>query len=281
MSQINKITMAGLLLVAGLQFTVGCGSSTPNTKAPFDADSQKHSADWLHKGHSVAAQEDYNSCGECHWNYDGAGGISGVSCRSCHLNPFALTGCTSCHGNPPNGNAAPNRGGVHALHYTFLYGSGACGDCHNEAGSLTANHYNGTVEVNFTSNFNAKSGAAIRNSDGTCSNVSCHGGQTTPGWLSGTRIDVGTQCASCHVYGTTQFNSFSSGKHDVHVNDSHFPCTRCHDTVKLAQTHFRNLNTQSMEGPASDTIYSFLSYTYDAYGNRMCGAACHGPRIWN
>jgi predicted CxxxxCH...CXXCH cytochrome family protein len=280
MSQITVTVRLVTSICAVLLVVVGCG--TPNEKSAFDPDMQKHAADWIYAGHAGAAQAQVTSCTECHGE-DLLGGVSMVSCSECHpKGPSPMTGCTSCHGNPPNGNAAPNRAGVHALHFSFINGAGGeCGSCHNKAGSKTANHYNGTVEVHFTSNFDAKSGAVIRNPDGTCSNVSCHGGQTTPGWASGTSIDVGTQCTSCHIYGTTQYNSFFSGKHDKHINDLHFPCNRCHDTAKLALSHFQNLNTQSMEGPASETIYSFLRYTFDVYGNRLCGAACHPSRIWN
>jgi len=279
MSQIAITARLVTSICAVLLVVAGCG--TPNEKSPFDADAQNHAADWIYAGHAGAAQANVTSCSECHGE-DLRGGISEVSCSECHpKGPSPMTGCTSCHGNPPNGTTYPNIGGVHSQHYAFQYGSGVCGSCHDNAGSMTPKHYNGIVEVYMSSIYDAKSGTAVRNSDGTCSNVSCHGGQNTPGWASGTTIDVSTQCTACHVYGSTEYNSFSSGKHDVHVNELHFPCTRCHDTVKLALNHFKYLNTQAMEGPASATIFSFMSYTYDVYGNGKCGAACHSSRIWN
>ena len=85
MSQITKFTLMGLLLLSGVLFLAGCGSSTPNSKASSGANSEgQHAADWLPAGHMVAAQEDQIACTECHGKYYD-GGISGVSCTSCHL----------------------------------------------------------------------------------------------------------------------------------------------------------------------------------------------------
>ena len=85
MSQITKFTIMGLLLLAGLLFMAGCGSSTPNSKASSGANSEgQHAAGWLPAGHMTAAQEDEAACAECHGS-DYAGGISRVSCTACHL----------------------------------------------------------------------------------------------------------------------------------------------------------------------------------------------------
>ena len=398
MSQITKFTVVGLLLLAGLLFMAGCGSSTPNSKASSSANTEgQHAADWLPAGHMIAAQEDQSACTECHGsNYDG--GISGVSCTTCHLggvdaihpldwtqtqiwtkhasyaidngtsacsnaachgttlagvtdsgpscsschlggvtsihpvsfgtttrsidlnhgsyvttngttacqneschgssltgvsgsgpacvtatchqngSPLIFTGCTSCHGNPPSGTVYPDVKGAHAPHNALSSGGTLCNTCHSGAGTNTQNHFNGVVNVLLLSTYNAKSGSAVRNIDGTCSLVSCHGGQQTPVWLTGT-IDVNTQCTACHVFGTAlatpEFNSFYSGRHVTHVNAYHFPCTRCHDTTKLAVGHFTTLNTTTMEGPASASLNSNLNYT-----GGTCTPICHTTRSW-
>jgi hypothetical protein len=36
---------------------------------------------------------------------------------------------------------------------------------------------------------------------------------------------------------------------------------------------------QTKENTVSSTIYRFLRYIYDAFGNGKCGAACHGFRV--
>lgn len=274
MSQIILIGRYNFLLLIALMAFAGCG--TPNDKTPFDSDAGKHASDWVYAKHAAASKEDSNSCMECHGS-DFSGGLSGVACAACHQNgsPITLTACTSCHGNPPNGTIAPNRSSAHPAHNALSYVANVCNSCHNGAGTGTANHYNGAVNVMILSAYYAKSGASVRNADGTCSLVSCHGGQTTPVWLSGT-INVNTQCTSCHAFGTSEYNSFVSGQHDFHVNEAHFPCSRCHDTTKLAVNHFTSLNTSVMEGPASATLLSSLTYT-----NGTCSPGCHGTLPWN
>ena len=131
--------------------------------------------------------------------------------RLCHATPT----CGTCHAIPPNGSVSPNVAGQHAPHIavsTII----VCATCHTGAGDGTALHQNGTVDVIIDPTYNAKSGAASYNAtNNTCTNVSCHGGQTTPGWLSGTVIDVNTQCTSCHASGTAQYNSYNSGQHST------------------------------------------------------------------
>jgi predicted CxxxxCH...CXXCH cytochrome family protein len=260
------------LLIALFAFA-GCG--TPNDNAVFDADTGGHSADWVWAKHAAASKEDIDSCMECHGS-DLAGGSSGVACSQCHLNgsPLTATNCTSCHASPPNGTVAPNRSLSHPVHNALPKVANVCDSCHSGAGTGTANHYNGAVNVMFLNSYNAKSGAAVRNSDGTCSKVSCHGGKTTPPWVFGI-IDVNTQCTACHAFGTAEYNSFSSGKHDTHVNEVGYACTKCHDTAKLAGSHFTNLNTSTMEGPAAATLNSDINYV-----GGSCTPTCHGTRSW-
>jgi len=272
MSQIISVSKFSLLLTVVFLAVVGCG--TPNDQNGFDADTQKHIADWVVPKHAPMAQADVAPCKECHGE-DLLGGISGKSCTVCHLNGMvALTGCTSCHGKPPTGTVAPNRSLSHPVHNALPMVTNVCDSCHRGAGTGTANHFNGAVEVMFLSSYDAQSGAAIRNADGTCSKVSCHGGKTTPLWYYGI-IDVNIQCTACHEYGTTEYNSFISGRHNSHVNTHGFECTRCHDTGKLAVSHFTNLNTPIMEGPASATLNSSLTYT-----GGSCTPLCHGTRSW-
>ena len=185
--------------------------------------------------------------------------------------------CTSCHAKPPSGTAAPNRSGAHAVHNALSNVTNVCDTCHNGAGSGTAKHKTGTVGVAFPAAFNAKSGTAVYSAEGTCSNVSCHGGQTTPGWLSGATIDVTTQCTSCHAYGTAEYNSFVSGEHSLHVISLGIACTACHDTTKLAVSHFTTLNTTAMEGPASATLNNSLNYVPATFS---CAPSCHGTEYW-
>jgi predicted CxxxxCH...CXXCH cytochrome family protein len=192
---------------------------------------------------------------------------SGYACNGCHVWP--ISDCTTCHGTPPSGTLYPNVAGKHTAH-TTLSTSIACGTCHQGAGAGTTNHMNGKVDVILDPTYYAKSGIATYNAaTNTCSNISCHGGQITPDWSTGT-IDVNTQCTSCHSYGTAQYNSFFSGRHDYHVNILHIDCVFCHDTNKLSVNHLTTLNTTIMEGPAAATL---LDNVY--YDGRACTPDCH------
>jgi predicted CxxxxCH...CXXCH cytochrome family protein len=273
------ITACGRAFLFSLLAVIAAGCGTSNDQSGFDPDTQKHIADWVRIKHSSVARADISSCTECH-GADLQGGISGVSCESCHNNGLsALSGCTSCHGRPPAGSAAPNRNGAHAVHNTFTGVTNVCDTCHAGAGTTTAKHFNGAADVLFLGAYNSSSGTATRNADGTCSNVSCHGGQTTPGWHSET-IDVNTQCTQCHAFGTGEYNSYSSGAHSFHAGISN--CWACHSPSILAESHFTTLNTQTLNGFVADTIASSAITTYDPSGNKSCVAVCHAsnPKNW-
>jgi predicted CxxxxCH...CXXCH cytochrome family protein len=232
-------------------------------------------------GHMTAGNMT-NACVLCH----GAtlGGGTGPACTSCHTlgSPLSMTNCTSCHGNPPNGSAYPNAAGKHSQHIA-LGSYIVCDTCHNGGGTGTTNHDNGntTAFVAFLSSYNAKSGAASYNAtNNTCANVSCHGGQTTPGWLSSTVIDVNTQCTSCHASGTAQYNSYNSGHHSTHVSQG-IACYTCHDITLLAVNHFTSLNTTALEGPASATLRSQLQYNGTSCNPSAGGlSGCHSSHNW-
>ena len=276
MSQIMLMGRYSFLLFIVLLAVAGC--STSNDLAPFDSDAGAHASDWVFAKHAAVSKANIESCMECHGS-DLAGGMSGVACSQCHLNgsPITATGCTSCHGNPPSGSVAPNRAGAHAAHNGLPNVTGVCSTCHQDAGSGTPKHDNGIVDMALLSVYNAKSGSIVLNAGGTCSNVSCHGGQTTPVWLSGT-INVDTDCTLCHSFGVTQYNSFSSGWHDVHVTTEGIACIACHDVTNLAQNHFTSLNTTSMEGPAAATVGSLVSSYTGTIGT--CTTTCHIARQW-
>ena len=180
--------------------------------------------------------------------------------------------CTACHGQPPNGSAYPNEAGAHATHQALAGVGTNCDVCHSGAS------HNGTLDINIKAAYNAKSGVAGLNPDGsdTCVNVSCHGGKMTPDWFTGS-LNVDTDCQSCHASGTGQYNSYYSGKHGKHSGRA---CTDCHNTSTLAVNHFGRLDTTTMEGPASATIGggSTRISSYDA-STRIC-VGCHGTATW-
>jgi len=144
-----------------------------------------------------------------------------------------------------------------------------CDNCHSGAA------HNSRVDLGFPAKWNAESGSATDNLDGTCANIICHGGQKTPVWGTGL-INVDTQCRSCHVYGTTQYNGYYSGRHQKHVIEKGYDCLNCHDAAKLKSGHFGNLSTTAFELAPAATIKSSLSYS-----NGTCQTpGCHGSKDW-
>jgi predicted CxxxxCH...CXXCH cytochrome family protein len=263
-------------------FLLVTACSSPNNQSSFNVDTGQHVSNWYPSGHKATASSNITSCAECHGS-DHRGGISGVSCRKCHINntPGSFS-CSECHGYPPNTDKHPS----HAFQ------SVSCIDCHTDTVG-TSKHNNGAADIAIAPAYNANSGAATYSASGNaCSNVRCHGGprtQTTaqagqnppqstlsqtPSWLTGT-IDVTTQCSACHIYGTAEYNSYRSGRHNLHVNQQGRACTECHDTTKLAVSHFTTLNTAVMEGPASATILNSVNYN-----GTTCDPACHGRETW-
>jgi len=140
-------------------------------------------------------------------------------------------------------------------------------------------HFSGSVDVSILSNFNAQSGTASSNGS-TCSSTRCHGGQTTPAWETGS-IAVNTQCASCHVSGTGQYNSYFSGEHSRHVSRG-YSCTVCHNTSKLQTGHFSNLASSTFEQDPATTIAggSTSVGAYNASNNTCSSISCHGSQNW-
>ncbi len=177
--------------------------------------------------------------------------------------------CDSCHGQPPIGNAFPNTEGSHGVHTALNGLSSNCAACHSDAA------HNYQIDRDIATVWNAKTGIATGNSNNTCSNISCHGGKTTPVWDGGS-INVDTQCSACHSYGTGQYNSYYSGKHKKHVTDKGYACSACHDVDRLRNGHFTNLETRTFEQAPSATIKSSLSYS----GGRCATANCHGGESW-
>lgn len=183
-------------------------------------------------------------------------------CANCHRSTAGTAGCfnnTLCHGQV--GGTGP----AHPVHMALPTPANACTTCHPSGAGPS---------VAIATSYNAKSGAAsFDNSANTCANVSCHGGRTTPVWATGS-IDVNTQCSSCHTYGTTQYNGPYTGNHN-RSNHRSRACTACHDTSRLANTHFTTLNTPALNNPPA-TIKASLGYS----NGRCSSPGCHGSESW-
>lgn len=250
---------------------------------------------------SVTTSTFAGNCGTCHFE-TGTSTKIGPTCTVCHQagSPLTALNCTSCHANPPNNastSAYPNVAGGHTVHLS-LNGAGTpvtCNTCHNGLGTGTLNHYNRANartgmnalrvppgDAAFLATYNAKTGASTFDNSSLlrCSNVSCHGGQATPNWRTGTiTVDSQAGCTGCHASGTAQYNSYNSGRHGI--NTEHGTCLNCHNTTTLATNHFTNLASTAMEGPASATIGGAgTSVTTYVASTRSCTPTCHGTETW-
>jgi hypothetical protein len=161
---------------------------------------------------------------------------------------------------------------------------------HYDRVNQTAPNY--PAEVNFMTSYNAKSGAAAYSvSAQTCAKVSCHGGVTTPKWyggtLPGTAPGVSNDyCLSCHIYGTTEYNGFYSGKHNKHVTEERRLCAVCHNTVTMQNgsggvgpTHWSGMATQEFELAPKNTVGGG-STSVVSYDGTTCASTCHGAKSW-
>lgn len=141
MSQITNMHRISLLIGVALALMVGCG--TANEEASFNADTRKHASNWLPARHTGAATADIASCRSCHGN-DLLGGISGVTCTSCHIggtnsaHPTAWAGNLKLHGPYVYANGGiPD--GLQSCQNIYCHGAGlrgvpdsgpACSSCH-------------------------------------------------------------------------------------------------------------------------------------------------------
>ncbi len=178
--------------------------------------------------------------------------------------------CGTCHSLPPSSNDTGFQAGAHAVHTALAEVGSDCATCHSGA-----THNDGWVDLGFPATWDAQAAAALDNMDGTCSNISCHGGQQTPDWTTG-NIDVDTQCRSCHASGTAEPNGYFSGQHRRHADSRNISCDTCHDPTKLQNGHFDNLSTAAFEQNPDATIRDSLGYN----GRTCQTAGCHGSENW-
>lgn len=322
-------------ILAAMLVAAAGGCSTGRDQA-FDPDAGKHPAGWLPKKHVTVCTAGSTSigasvyaatqCTTCHGT-DLAGGISGVSCSSCHLGgPFSVhpaswapvflthgpsvsagvtpvascanqychgtslqgvtdsgPSCTTCHSMPfdpatvvcgachripPDGMKYPNIAGRHGKHATS--NRTTCDICHSGASTYSSAHYDGVVNILFAAAYTPKTGLTptFTGSSATCSNISCHGGQITPNWYTGS-LDVNTQCSACHSPGAAQYNSYNSGHHAFHMSIGGVVCADCHDTNRLGAVHFIDLATPAMT-QAAQTLSASLNYN-----GTSCLFTCH------
>ena len=315
----------------------GCYNATlchgANNSAPHPIPFLGGQTDSQQNGHLTVTPAAFASdCATCH-AYSGTSPLSSAPlCSVCHqladpTTPVAGVGtCLSCHAGTsglamgPAGTNFPSIAGAHAKHLGLLTPL-TCNTCHSGSGAGSTTHYNnanarvtqpvgpGTVSMDPTFNSQTGGSAGFSPATLTCSSVSCHGGQTTPSWRTGT-LNSAVQCSACHATNgtptaTSQYND-AIGRHawGTHASAAALDCTICHDMSSAnsspgAVNHFKYLNTHEVSGVATGTpadqmpsgtikfklnnatypITGAATYTISATrpeGDGGCALSCHG-----
>jgi predicted CxxxxCH...CXXCH cytochrome family protein len=265
----------------------GCGSER-NDQAAFDPNTG-HANDWLPGGHMAAARSDPGSCSTCH-GADVEGGISRVSCTSCHLggatavHPAGWVPVYSMHGPyvKTNSTSACANQYCHGLSLTGVANSGpSCTSCHLSPTSGHPSEWNPVYRDH---------GPYVKtNGTSACANQYCHGTS-----LIGV-ADSGPSCSLCHLGGATAVhpsdwtpvyathgpyaavngtgacsNQYCHGPSLTGVADSGPSCTSCH-LGGVTQIH-----------PAAwlgDACSNHGSYAYISGTAGCANAACHGANL--
>ncbi|RJR15265.1 MAG: CxxxxCH/CxxCH domain-containing protein [Nitrospiraceae bacterium] len=195
-----------------------------------------------------------------------------VSCGDCHLATNANPPVLGSH-KKHTGGTAPD------LDLT-------CTLCHS---GYADRHADSQVHVAFAADSRVSGGsysgtAAMFDSYGQCSNISCHsnvqnntgtGGPTSyanPVWGSGALA-----CNSCHGYPP------NTGTHLKHMNSDHhaeswlpMTCNTCH----YGSTHANgSIEVASNSGWVTNFSYTSSGAPGNGYG--FCAGACHSGAVWN
>ncbi len=188
---------------------VACSQQRPTAEPPCDGDCTPRvhppgildpNSNDFHAKELARDGWDLNLCARCHGD-DFAGGVSGVTCLSCHQ--AGPTACVTCHGDgamdAPTGNHAP-----HAML--------DCSECHIKPATWDApGHILDTpppAQVTFGALANLSPAGSVRRGPATwdgaaCTNVYCHGdvnprfggAETQPRW---DEMPPQFTCDRCH-----------------------------------------------------------------------------------
>ncbi len=257
-----------LCFLAMLTFFAAC--SERNAQSPIDPDTGGHSANWLPAAHMEAAKSDIDLCSSCH-GADFKGGMSGVSCTTCHLgsptsvHPPDWVPVYSTHGSYAKTNSTA------ACANQYCHGTSLAG-VSNSGPSCTSCHLGGTASVHppdWGSNIVTVHGTFVdSNGNAGCANVYCHGAS-----LTGV-TNSGSSCYSCHLGGVGSFHPSSWGTSTTSVILTHADYVKTNGSTACANAacHGTNLSGVANSGPACVSCHVNGSYPFTSTG---C-VSCHG-----
>ncbi|HWP83182.1 MAG TPA: CxxxxCH/CxxCH domain-containing protein [Bacteroidota bacterium] len=262
-----RFALAAMCLV----FVAACSELRDDLPSASSAERKIHPAGWKDTAsgefHGTAVRQakwEMKSCQSCHGqNY--RGGVSGISCTTCHTDAGGPESCSTCHGStnpaPPRDiskNTATSARGVGA-HQTHIRGTtraanAVCTDCHKVPSSTyEAGHLDSELpaEVEFLGFRSSKSTTGFTptysSATGTCSNNYCHGnftnGNPTNAVTWSGFASTAAACGTCHgdpnkatlAERALPKTSANGGTHPDLTN-----CSTCHGDVVNASLSFVN-----------------------------------------
>jgi hypothetical protein len=195
MQKMHKNLMFPFLLFLIMAAAAGCGDSNP--AVTFDPDTG-HPSGWFSSSHEAAAEDNPDSCTECHGKAL-EGGISGVGCTGCHMGGIDsyhpdTWGASTYHLHDDyvlaNGTAECSNVACHGTYLGGVPGSGpSCTSCH--MGGVTSVHPATWTNGAFLDHRDY----VDNNGDTACRNATCHGIN-----LEGDPNTLAPRCNNCHGY---------------------------------------------------------------------------------
>lgn len=260
-------------LLCAIILIAGCSSSNDKSTSTFNPDTGKHAAGWsspaVH-GATVKMQSNgFSACQECHAD-DFSGGISAVSCKSCHgvnaphapapwrggswthtnTNPDNASICARCHTNGSNSSVQPSPPAPAGTapgcfnntlcHAQAGHASGWSDPTQHGVAAKSAPTSTGGFSLCETCHDNDFSGGSAQTSCFTC-----HGGSGPhpTSWITGsythTTTDTGNAsvCALCHANGANSPIAPPSPPAPSGTAPGCFNSTLCHATPTCGSCH--------------------------------------------
>ncbi len=211
--------------------------------------------------HGAAAINGEEPCNTCHGE-DLRGGWTEVSCDKCHDEGWR-TDCSWCH-EEVGTLGLPSDFGEHAVHVpeTDTHVAYDCALCHPDHDNvISPGHMFDQTPAKVELSFQGLATGA-QWSEGTCSNLYCHGDGRVRGQVtSGQKLD----CNGCHV------RRDLSGEHDGHLEEG-VQCQDCHGDVVSSRTEVINAALH-VNGRKDIRMPDEVEKVDD-----RCSGRCHGER---
>jgi len=314
MSQIARYAVTTFIVLLTMLLS---GCSDPSDQSYFNADTGKHSANWLPAAHMTAANANLTTCADCHGS-DFSGGIARIACGLCHMG-----GATSMHPTGWLRDACYNHG-VYALNNgttgcanIYCHGSGlagvfgsgpSCTKCHPMPHTATCGNCHAVPPA--TGGHSAHLATGLNIVCGSCHGSGCekHNNGTVDVGIStvfyarsaGTVTFNGSTCSKVSCHGGQSTPVWTGGTIDVNTQ-----CTACHaegttefNSYNSGQHHRHVVNEGRLCTECHDTtklaVNHFSTLNTSAlegppsatllnalnYNGTSCDPSCHGREDW-